>query len=112
MGQSIDVRVYDTRELIEKLERWGANDIDLLMAILQECGTFLNDRSQYALTSNDYAHEWDPFDVLCELLESAFHKEDVYKAFYECSTFNIMTATEYEVRDIAEQLRIKLKDDD
>jgi hypothetical protein len=33
MGRSIDVSVYNTKELVQKLQEWGAHDIDLLVAI-------------------------------------------------------------------------------
>lgn len=114
MGQDITVAIFNTKELIEKLQQWGANDIDLLMAILKECGTFLAEGSQYALAFNDHAYLSNPGFILSKLLEWAFHKDDVYVPFYECSSIDIMTAIkeEEEVWDIAERLGIKLKDDD
>lgn len=112
MGQSIDVKVYNTEDLIEKIDKWAGEDIDLLMSILRESGTFVANESQYAFASNDCAHKRDKFDALCELLESAFHKDDIYNAFYKCSTFDIMSGTEEEIRDIAERLLIELKGND
>lgn len=110
MGRSIDVSVYNTKELIQKLQEWGAHDIDLLMSILKECGTFLANESQYVLSS-DFTWERGPADVLHELLEAAFAKDDVHGVFYKCSTIDIITATEDEVGDIAERLGIRLSVD-
>lgn len=112
MGKSIDVSVYDTKELIQKLQEWGANDTDLLMSILRECGTFLAEEKLYTLAANDYAYTYDPINVLCDLLESAFGRYDAHGVFFKRLTIDIMTATEEEACEIAERLGIKLKSDE
>jgi len=113
MGQDVDVKVYETRELIEKLQQWGANDIDLMMSILKECGTFLNNESQYALTENDYEGPTGPTRILGELFFWAFKIEDACDAIYDCACIRIKTAIEPERKDrIAKRLGTKLEDDD
>lgn len=112
MRQSIDVRVYETKELIEKLEQSGANDIELTMSILKECGTFLASKSLYALAENDFAGPRGPTCVLNELFFLAFKIEDACAAVFDCPSTITTTAIKQEVGDIAERLGIKLKDEE
>lgn len=109
MRQSVDVKVYETKELIKKLQEWGADDIDLLMAILKECGTFLVNESQYVLTIYNGICEQDPDSTLCALLRFAFN--DKLIPLHECSYIKatVITVTE-DTEDIIKRLGIKRKD--
>jgi len=117
MGREIGTRIWDTKDLIDKLKECGAHDIDLLMSILKECGTFLPNGSHYALSfdNNDcFFEDGDPSSVLCKLLQAAFGVgclEVGCVLFYRCSGVNILI-DELSFEDIAKRLGTKLKDDD
>lgn len=70
MSISIDLYEYNYGELFEALCREGADDDDLLCAILDECGLVRG--GKYILLNNEYGDEWSPYFNLCTLLDSAF----------------------------------------
>lgn len=96
MGQSIGVKVYETKDVIKKLVAWGANDV---MSILRKCGTFLDDERLYVLVYKDFSNKSDPDMALHQL-------------FREASCKNKADRTAQDFYDAATALGVELKNDD
>lgn len=76
---SIDLNIYDKQELLENLEKWGADNKELLMKILEACGTFIADK--YVLLNNEYYGDGSPYYNVATLVDSAFKKGNSFNVF-------------------------------
>lgn len=107
MSVSIDIYIYDKKELFEKLREWGADDDELTVNILESCGTFFE--NSYVLLNNECWDGYSPYYNVSTLLDSTFKKEDSFDIFLHSGTDGINSVDLY---GIADKLGIEITDDD
>ena len=107
MGISIDIHIYNKSKLIEKLKKWGADNDELTMKILEKCGSFFGDK--YILLNNELWDGYSPYYNVTTLLDSAYKKEKSFDIFLFNGDEGINAVELYEVAD---ELGIEIIEDD
>ncbi len=101
MGVRIDIKRYKSEELIEKLKEWGADNDELAVSVLKECGMFIGD--EYVLLNNEYHSEYNPYYTVGKLFDLAFGKTDSFRVFLNNGKSGISSV---DGDDIADRLGI------
>jgi len=105
MGISIDLHIYNTYDLLAGLREWGAEDRELSIKILENCGSFFG--SSYVLLNNEYYDGGNPYYNVAKLFDSAFKKEDSFNVF--CFKVTSVEGKNWvEVDDIAAELGFEI----
>jgi len=103
MGLSVDLYIYNYENLIKKFMEIGA-DSELLKRILTECGSVSGNK--YVLLNNEHYDSSNPFNTVCDLIDSAFNIKDSIDIFLEGYEIGINYIDRYEA---SERLGIYLK---
>lgn len=105
MGISIDLYIFEYAKLMKKLIKLGAEEI-LLYKILTECGTISG--GKYILLNNEKHDDGNPFNIVCDLIDSAFNVRDSIDVFLD----DFKMGKNYVDRnEAAEKLGITLRDE-
>jgi len=108
VGISIDLYIYNTVLLNQRLREWGAKDKELNHKILRSCGTFVGDK--YILLNNEL-WECSPYYTVATLFDSAYKDiaEDSFDIFLMMSKEEGINAVDKE--EIAEELGFEVIDE-
>lgn len=81
MGISIDLNIYDAKQLKQSFVNAGATDEELLTKIMAKFGTFLADK--YLLVNNEYGGDYSPYYNLTGAIDKVFKIKDCYMRMYD-----------------------------